>query len=211
MTLGRAPADPFALIEWRRRIAELYSEVRVRSDLDPADARERFRQERDRLFADHPSTPLNENQRAAFTGLRYFPYRSEWRVVGRLEAAVGRSEIRVDLGAEGTSTLVRVGRVAFVGPLGEGGLDVFWVAGYGGGVFLPFGDRTNGDLTYGGGRYLFDTIKGADLGSTATEMVLDFNFAYHPSCAYDDRWVCPLAPPGNRLSFPVPAGEMSSV
>ncbi len=63
--------------------------------------------------------------------------------------------------------------------------------------------------TYGGGRYLLDTIKSADLGSdidTAT-VVLDFNYAYHPSCAYDPRWVCPLAPPDSRLPIAIEAGE----
>jgi uncharacterized protein (DUF1684 family) len=87
-------------------------------------------------------------------------------------------------------------------------LSLFWINGYGGGLFLPFGDTTNRQTTYGAGRYLYDTIKGADLGTSRTEVVLDFNFAYSPSCAYNPRWVCPLAPPENRLPFPVPAGEM---
>ena len=81
--------------------------------------------------------------------------------------------------------------------------------GYGGGLFLPFLDETNTNETYGGGRYLYDTIKGADLGTNGSTLVLDFNFAYNPSCAYDDRWTCPLAPRENRLSFPVQAGEKS--
>ena len=86
---------------------------------------------------------------------------------------------------------------------------LFWIAGYGGGLFLPFGDVTNGRQTYGGGRYLYDTIKGADLGATLDEMVLDFNYAYHPSCHYNPRWVCPLAPPESKLPFPILAGEKS--
>ena len=63
--------------------------------------------------------------------------------------------------------------------------------------------------TYGGGRYLVDTIKGADLGSDAAggTIVLDFNFAYNPSCAYDPAWACPLATRGNVLPAPVPVGE----
>jgi uncharacterized protein (DUF1684 family) len=80
--------------------------------------------------------------------------------------------------------------------------------GYGGGVFLPFRDATNNRQTYGGGRYLYDTIKGADLGTAQGGIVLDFNYAYHPSCYYNPRWVCPLAPPQNILDFPVTAGEM---
>jgi hypothetical protein len=86
-------------------------------------------------------------------------------------------------------------------------LDLFWIRGYGGGLFLPFRDGTSGQTTYGAGRYLYDTIKGADLGEEEGRLVLDFNFAYNPSCAYDPRWACPLAPPGNRVEMPIEAGE----
>ncbi|HEX2048996.1 MAG TPA: DUF1684 domain-containing protein, partial [Actinomycetota bacterium] len=86
-------------------------------------------------------------------------------------------------------------------------LEVYWLEGYGGGVFLPFRDATSGAQTYGGGRYLLDTVKGADLGHDGDRLVLDFNFAYNPSCAYDPRWTCPLAPPRNRLDVAVHAGE----
>jgi len=88
-----------------------------------------------------------------------------------------------------------------------GELVVYWIAGYGGGVFLPFADATSGKETYGGGRYLLDGIKGADLGMKGDKIVLDFNFAYNPSCAYSPRWSCPLAPPHNRLRSPVRGGE----
>jgi len=86
-------------------------------------------------------------------------------------------------------------------------LELYWLEGYGGGLFLPFSDTTSGDGTYGGGRYLLDTVKGADLGIENGRLVLDFNFAYNPSCAYDPKWVCPLAPAQNRLPIPVRAGE----
>ena len=98
-------------------------------------------------------------------------------------------------------------RVRFAVPGHEAELSLFWVGGYGGGLFLPFRDATHGRETYGGGRYLYDTIKGADLGAGVDEVVLDFNYAYNPSCAYNDRWVCPLSPPENSLPFAVEAGE----
>jgi uncharacterized protein (DUF1684 family) len=88
-----------------------------------------------------------------------------------------------------------------------GSLDVYWLEAYGGGIFLPFRDSTGGRQTYGAGRYLLDTVKGADLGSEDGRLVLDFNFAFNPSCAYDDAWACPLAPPANRLEEPIEAGE----
>jgi hypothetical protein len=88
-------------------------------------------------------------------------------------------------------------------------LELYWLEAYGGGVFLPFADTTSGRETYGAGRYLLDTVKGADLGGDDRALVLDFNFAYNPSCSYDDRWACPLAPPANRLDVRVEAGELS--
>jgi uncharacterized protein (DUF1684 family) len=88
-------------------------------------------------------------------------------------------------------------------------LAVFWLREYSGGIFLPFRDGTNGRETYGGGRYVLDTAKGADLGGDAEAgtIVVDFNFAYQPSCAFDPRWSCPLAPPENRLDLEIRAGE----
>jgi uncharacterized protein (DUF1684 family) len=190
-------------------VSELYGRIRDRAAGDPPGAHRDFIETRDRLFRTHPSTPLGESARRVFAGLSYAPYRPGWRVVGRVEHHVARDTLALDSGGDGTLTLVRVGRVAFLCPEGDGALDLFWVSGYGGGLFLPFGDATNGRSSYGGGRYLYDTIKGADLGAGETDMVLDFNFAYNPSCAYDDRWACPLAPPGNVLPFPIPAGERS--
>jgi hypothetical protein len=68
-------------------------------------------------------------------------------------------------------------------------LELYWLEGYGGGVFLPFADTTSGSTTYGAGRYLLDRAKGADLGMDGEGILLDFNFAYYPSCAYDPQWV----------------------
>jgi uncharacterized protein (DUF1684 family) len=86
-------------------------------------------------------------------------------------------------------------------------LSFYWLNTYGGGVFVPFRDETNGSETYGGGRYLLDTAKGADLGHSGTKVILDFNYSYHPSCAHNEAWSCPLAPAENRLAIPVRAGE----
>jgi hypothetical protein len=87
-------------------------------------------------------------------------------------------------------------------------LALYWLSGYGGGVFLPFADTTNGSTTYGAGRYLLDTVKGADLGEHEGRLVLDFNFAYNPSCSYDPVWTCPLPPLEDRLEVPISAGEL---
>jgi hypothetical protein len=74
-------------------------------------------------------------------------------------------------------------------------------------LFLPLRDATAGRISYGGGRYLLDTAKGADLGSASPRLTIDLNFLYHPSCRYDDRWVCPLAPQHNIIDVPIRAGE----
>jgi uncharacterized protein (DUF1684 family) len=100
-----------------------------------------------------------------------------------------------------------VGAAHFVLGGRRASLALYWIEGYGGGLWLPFADATTGVATYGGGRYLYDTIKGADLGVNESSIVLDFNYAYHPSCAYDERWSCPLAPAENRLDFAIEAGE----
>ena len=102
------------------------------------------------------------------------------------------------------------GRVTLPDPIG-GRLDLWWLEQYGGGLFLPLKDGSAGRTSYGAGRYLLDTAKGADLGGSWDGehggLVIDLNFAYHPSCRYDDKWQCPLAPPGNTIATPVEAGE----
>jgi hypothetical protein len=108
---------------------------------------------------------------------------------------------------DGTYTFTRFGTARFELAGEACGLDVLWLEGYGGGLYLSFRDATSGSETYGACRYLLDTVKGADLGTEDGRLVLDFNFAYNPSCSYDPRWDCPLAPPGNRLGVPVRAGE----
>jgi uncharacterized protein (DUF1684 family) len=99
-------------------------------------------------------------------------------------------------------------RVGVVHLPGVGDLDVWWLASYGGGIFVPIRDRRRDGATYPGGRYVLDTVKGADLGGDNGFLVVDLNFAYNPSCAYDPAWACPLAPPGNTVPVPVNAGEL---
>ncbi|RME41806.1 MAG: DUF1684 domain-containing protein, partial [Caldilineae bacterium] len=115
--------------------------------------------------------------------------------------------LTMHLADDGPIRLQRFGRVRFPVQGEEVSLWLYWVMGYGGGIFLPFHDRTAGKTTYGGGRYLLDTIKHADLGHEAGGLVLDFNYAYNPSCAYNARWHCPLPPKENRLPVAIPAGE----
>jgi uncharacterized protein len=195
--------DELTLLDWKRRVFELYAEVRA--DDDAERAWRRWRAVRDELFAAHPQTPLTAEARAGFSGLPYFDYDPSFRVEGAVEPAK-RERREIATSGEEPYSFTRFARVRFELD-GEQALDLYWLDGYGGGVFLSFADATSGHETYGACRYLLDTVKGSDLGGSGDRLVLDFNFAYNPSCAYDPRWVCPLAPPGNRLALAVRAGE----
>lgn len=194
--------DRLELTDWRRRVATLYADARAASD--PAEGHAVWRAGRDDLFLHHPQSPLRPDDPLRETGLPYLPYDPALR----FELPVLPAEpatLRLDTGGDGTTTLERTGRVELPG---IGSLDVWWMAQYGGGLFVPLRDGTAGTSSYGGGRYLLDTPKGADLGGTHERLVVDLNFAYHPSCRYDPAWTCPLAPAGNRVAVEVRAGEV---
>ena len=194
-----------SLLQWRRRVAEIYAQVRDAPD--PKDGHAAWQAGRNGLFAHHPDSPLSAAARAAFQGLPVPPYDPALRFVVPVEPAEP-AHLDVPTGTDGIAPFDRIGVVRLPG---VGSLDVWWLGSYGGGLFVPFRDRTAGAASYGGGRYLIDTVKGADLGGSgfsADGLVVDLNFGYHPSCAYDPAWACPLAPPGNVLDVEVHAGEL---
>ena len=200
------------VVDWRTRVFALYAAVRAVAETDPAAAHSTWRAGRDELFASHPASPLLAEERPRFTGLPIAPYDPAWRFEATIDVVADPSTVsRLDVptGTDGVVPFELLGRCA-IGALGS--LDVWRIAAYGGGVFVPVKDTLAGRPggTYGGGRYLLDTIKGADLGRghDGVSIVLDFNFAYNPSCAYDPAWACPLAPPGNVVPVPLPVGEL---
>jgi uncharacterized protein len=195
--------DAFDIMDWRRRVFAVYAEVR--SAAEPAIGHQAWRRARDELFATHPASPLPAGDRASFAGLPVPGYDPGWRFEVELEETAP-ARIEVDTGTDGTVPFERLG-VADVP--GVGPLDVWRLASYGGGLFVPVKDASAGRPggTYGGGRYLVDSVKGADLGTHGRTLVLDFNFAYNPSCAYDPAWACPLAQPGNTVEVEIPVGE----
>ncbi len=200
-------SDPLSLSHWRRLVAEIYADVRRAPKAGRKLAWQDWRAARNDLLKNHPQSPLDHTQRRQFRGLPYFEYDPDWRVVGVLNNEEPGSTIEIHLGDDGQIQLFPIGRVDFTVKGIRASLDAYWIGGYGGGLFIPFLDKTNGITTFGGGRYLYDTIKSADLGSDGSELNMDFNYSYNPSCAYDSRWICPLAPQENTLSFPVTAGE----
>jgi len=184
-----------AVLDWRRQVTALYREVREQPD--PAAAHELWCATRARLVAEHPASPNRESV------LRHAPYDPGLRFDAELDLAVEPARLEIPTGTDGVVPFERFGRVDLAG---VGSLDVWWLDSYGGGVWLPVRDRASD--TYGGGRYLLDTVKGADLGGSAGRLIVDLNFAYNPSCAYSEHWACPLAPPGNVLDVEINAGEL---
>jgi uncharacterized protein len=233
---GEAGEGRLQLADWRRRVSALYEEVRRLAPVDPAAAHLRWREAREELYRTHPSSPVRVGERPDFKAI-YFPYdpslRFELPLVGEAAMRAGDEDSGgpavAGRSAPTTFTSSGLGAVALALPASTGEapesdrigwldvpftsgsrrLAVFWLREYSGGIFLPFRDGTNGRETYGGGRYVLDTAKGADLGGDpgAATLIVDFNFAYQPSCAFDPRWSCPLAPPENRLRLEIRAGE----
>jgi uncharacterized protein (DUF1684 family) len=199
--------------DWRRRTHELYAEVRWVARTDPAAAHALWRRTRDDMFRSHPATPLLPEHRADFERLDVADYDPAWRFELEIRDDRGEERHEVETGTDGVVPFELLGSVHLPAAVGrdEATLDVWRLASYGGGLHLPVKDashRREGG-TYGGGRYLLDTVKGSDLGQGAPgSIVVDLNFAYNPSCAYDPAWACPLAPAGDVLDFEVPVGEM---
>lgn len=190
------------LWDWRRRVAGMYAAARMAET--PEAGWLAWRAERDRLFRDHPQSPIED--RASFAGVPLFEYDPSLRFAVGLRPIEGAA-FGVTVGGDGDMRLRPFAMTEGLAGLGRE-LTLYWIEGYGGGAFLPFTDATSGHESYGAGRYLLDTIKGADLGEDERgRTVLDFNFAYNPSCSYSDRYVCPLAPQENRLSARILAGE----
>ncbi len=201
------------LLDWRRRVARLYAEVR--SEPDTVAAHDHWRRTRDDLLRTHPDSPVPRERRGRYPGAPVAPYDPALRFEITIDTDVPPRHMEVSTGSDGIARFDRIGCAhlpgdadATGGDAGGGDLDVWWLASYGGGVFVPVKDATSGTATYGGGRYLIDTVKGADLGGGEGRLILDFNFAYNPSCAYDPAWACPLAPAGNTLRRALLAGEL---
>jgi uncharacterized protein (DUF1684 family) len=191
------------LTEWRRLVAELYAAVRAEDD--PERGHALWRQGRDELFRSHPQSPLPPGDKLRETGVPYWPYDPRLRFDVPLLPAAEDMSLSVPT-SDGVIPMTRLGRVHLPAPV-DAVIDVWWLRQYAGGLFLPLRDGTAGESSYGGGRYALDTAKGADLGGRPGRLIIDLNFLYHPSCRYNDAWVCPLAPPGNTIGAPVSAGE----
>jgi uncharacterized protein len=192
------------LSDWRRRVSELYAGVRA--ETAPERAHAAWRAGRDELFITHPQSPLAAEDPLRRTGLPYWPYDPALRF--ELPLITEPEPVRHDVPTEGdgTTTLLGIGHVQLPAPV-DARVGVWSLRQYGGGLFVPLRDGTAGHTSYGGGRYILDTAKGADLGGSHETLIIDLNFLYHPSCRYSPEWQCPLAPRENTIDFSVAAGE----
>ncbi len=208
-------SDYLALYDYRCRVAAMYR-ARAQGLLNGVELPavwQQFRQAREQLFATHPQSALDAEQQRTFQGLPYFPYNPALCVIAEVDTNLEPTTQEVLMNAHETMPMTTVGRLHFTVEGQSVSLSFYWLDIYGGGLFLPFRDTTCPAESYGGGRYLFDTIKGSDFLPVPGEqhwmrIILDFNYAYNPSCAYNSRWTCPLAPLENRLNIPIRAGEL---
>ena len=194
---------PYEIADWRLRMSTLYADVRAETDARAAHAH--WHRERSRLYREHPASPLSAETKPRFKTIPVGDYDPDWRFGVRLIPTAGEP-LEWQLGADGS---MRARPVAVTEGLGERlgqELTLFMLEGYGGAAFMPFADLA--PTSYRGGRYLIDAIKGQDLGlDEGGRLILDFNFAVTPSCAWNDAYICPLAPQMNRVAAEVPVGE----
>jgi hypothetical protein len=158
-----------------------------------------FREDKDAFFKNHPQSPLTREQKRAFTGLHYFPENAALRLEVTVEEFQPKETVPMQTSTGAVQTYEKYGRFTFEVDGQPAALTIYASEH---GYFLPFADALAGAETYGAGRYLEPEPLGGG------RFAVDFNLAYNPYCAYNERWSCPIPPRENRLSIPIRAGEM---
>ena len=165
----------------------------------------KWRKERDAFFKNHQRSPLLPQDKRHFKGLKYYPFDPQYVLSGQIERFIfhinNPKYYATFLTNKGTNKrYIRYGKLHF--QLGGKEYDIeIYKSILSDMLFIPFKDNTNGKETYEGGRYIDAEIL------SGYKMVLDFNIAYHPSCAYNDKFVCVLPPKENILDTEIRAGE----
>jgi hypothetical protein len=166
---------------------------------------EDLRRDKDGFFAHHPQSPLTPEQRRRFTGLSYFPEDPSLVVEGVLQTdGVDREEPVILQTTTGDRQVYRRAGVVRFQVRGQQARITLFESDVQHELFVPFRDATSGVETYGAGRYLEVEPPGPD-----GRVVVDFNLAYNPYCAYNPHWSCPIPPAENHLAVPIRAGERS--
>ena len=158
----------------------------------------RFREGKDEFFLDDHHSPLDDGQKADFSGLSYFPENPDLRIQVEIERFPDGDQIQIQTNTGDVQTYDRFGLFNFKVDGGAAELTVFQNEH---GFFMPFADSLAGQETYGAGRYLEPELL------SDGQLLIDFNLAYNPYCAYNEKWSCPITPAENRLKVPIKAGE----
>ena len=159
-----------------------------------------FRASKDDFFRGDPHSPLLESQRERFGGLDYYEEQPELAFTLTPEVFADQELVEMQTSTGTVASYWRWAKVRFPVDGQEAELTVFRDSASGG-LFLPFVDAGAGSETYGAGRYL-------DLHALEDgRLLVDFNYAYNPYCAYNERWTCPIPPAENRLDVSIAAGE----
>lgn len=162
-----------------------------------------WRSERDKNWS-ASSDPIPVERHAELLPLRYFPPDASYEVPAQLRLSETRPVVELPTSTGTLRRMQVVGTLEFtlqgqklsLGALSPAGEPIR-------GLFVPFADVTTGKETYSAGRYL-------DIEPTATGIyTIDFNYAYNPTCAYNNAYECPYPPPSNRLKVPIRAGELA--
>lgn len=166
----------------------------------------KFQKELNKEYKSPKESPLDEEQRASFTKLPFFPINANYRVEAKFIRVKKKKTLRMKTSANQMQTYDKYAEVVFQLEGKRYRLNVYQshtlrrTKEYKDYLFLPFTDLTSGNETYGGGRYIDLKIP---KGNT---IIIDFNKAYHPYCAYSDRYSCPIPPRENRLEVRIEAG-----
>jgi uncharacterized protein (DUF1684 family) len=158
----------------------------------------KFRASKDDFFSEDHHSPLTPEQKRDFSGLEYFPENPDLRLELEVEEFAEKDTVQMQTSTGDIQEHIRYGKIHFNAEGQEVELTLYKDPH---GYFLPFVDTLAGKETYGAGRYLEPH---ALLGG---KVLVDFNYAYNPYCAYTDLYSCPLTPWENRLKVPIKAGE----
>lgn len=157
-------------------------------------------------FKDATKSPLKEKDRQHFTGLEFFPFDSTFVVTATLTRTPDAKPFKMKTTTDRLPNYVKYGVIAFQ-IKGKShklniyqNMDLLNKEGYEDYLFLPFLDNTNGDTSYGGGRYVEGSIPDGN------DIEIDFNKAYNPYCAYNEKYSCPIVPRVNYLPIAIEAG-----
>jgi len=157
-----------------------------------------LRKDKDEFFRSDHQSPLTSEQKRCFSGLHYYPDNPSLRLELALERSVKHESVILATSTGDEREYEHSGQIRFAVDGQEAVLQIY-EADYG--FFLPFSDSTAPRETYGAGRYLEPEEVRPGI------LLVDFNLAYNPYCAYNENWSCPLPPSTNRLKIRIEAGE----